>query len=94
MFIVSYACFIDRSMLLSSIYAIYLILGPRVRMLASPGTLLQRSLKMNDYALSRELLRHFPGLLGGEQEAKVRMAEQFKELRERLLEPQTEVRHS
>ena len=61
-------------------------LGPSVRMLASPGTLLQRSLKMNDYALSRELLGHFPGLRGGQIEAAVRMAEQFKELRERFLD--------
>lgn len=55
------------------------------RMLSSPGTLLQRSLKMNDYALSQQLLKHFPTLRGGQVEAAVQIAEQFKELRQLLV---------
>lgn len=55
------------------------------RMLSSPGTLLQRSLKMNDYALSQQLLKHFPTLRGGQVEAAVQIAEHFKELRELLV---------
>ena len=45
----------------------------------------QRSLKMNDYALSQQLLKHFPTLRGGEVEAAVQIAEQFKELRQLLV---------
>lgn len=54
------------------------------RMLACPATLLQRSLKMNDYALSWQLLNHFPALQGDHVEMAVRIAEQFKELRQLL----------
>eukprot|EP00930_Biecheleria_cincta_P026103 TRINITY_DN18459_c0_g2_i1.p1 TRINITY_DN18459_c0_g2~~TRINITY_DN18459_c0_g2_i1.p1 ORF type:complete len:2313 (-),score=520.95 TRINITY_DN18459_c0_g2_i1:320-6796(-) len=54
------------------------------RMLACPSTLLQRSLKMNDYHLGRQLLQHFPALRGGHIEAVVRIAEQFKDLRRQL----------
>ena len=54
------------------------------RMLSSPGTLLQRSLKMNDYALSQQLLKHFR-LHGKQVETAVQIAEQFKELRQLLV---------
>lgn len=54
-------------------------------MLSRPATLLQRSLKMNDYALSRQLLKHFPTLRGGQIEAAVQIAEQFKHLRQTLM---------
>lgn len=45
----------------------------------------QRSLKMNDYALSQQLLKHFPTLRGGQVEAAVQIAEQFKDLRQLLV---------
>ena len=54
-------------------------------MLSRPATLLQRSLKMNDYALSRQLLKHFPTICGGHIEAAVEIAEQFKQLRQTLV---------
>jgi len=40
---------------------------------------------MNDYALSQQLLKHFPTLRGGQVEAAVQIAEQFKELRQLLV---------
>lgn len=40
---------------------------------------------MNDYALSQQLLKHFPTLRGGQVEAAVQIAEHFKELRELLV---------
>lgn len=48
---------------------------------------MQRSLKMNDYTLSHQLLKHFPTLRG--QEAAVQIAEQFKELRQLLVNRKT-----
>ncbi|CAE8675054.1 unnamed protein product, partial [Polarella glacialis] len=54
------------------------------RLLAGPTTLLQRSLKMNDYLLSRQLLEHFPALRGGPVEAIVRIAEKFKDMRQHV----------
>jgi hypothetical protein len=55
------------------------------RMLSGPVTLLHRSLKMNDYLLSRRLLQYFPPLRGGACESTVRIAEQFKDLRHNLV---------
>jgi hypothetical protein len=55
------------------------------RMLSGPVTLLHRSLKMNDYLLSRRLLQYFPALRGGACESTVQIAERFKDLRRRLV---------